>query len=442
MGLTTRNYDILTRIGVGNGALVYRAVDKVTHRQVALKLLVQDGNVDRHFHAEPLLADAPRLAKISGTHICQLIEAFHDEDGPVLVYEFAQGVNGAGFFQKQKPDAAQAVDIAAQLISALRSGERQRRPHGDVKPSNLILMELADRRPFVLVLDWALTSYRAVAADDSLPYLAPERLHGAGATHRADLFSAGATLFFLCTGTTLIAAKTIAEAESGWKAATPAVLAELRPDLPAKFVQWLGSLVDLSPEKRPASAVEALASLAALNPPPPPVPPESFRARSSLPIASGIVAPPPGNAMPGSAIRELPPASAIRPAPEKADAKPAAVPVKNSHVAMTIGLFLGLVIMIAGSVWFFFLRKDEPVKYPGDTADPLARPTAAARTPPPSVGENIGKKFAPPPVTAVPGQKPAQPAPAKSPKPKATPKPAAKPPAPTPVAPAPPPEAK
>ena len=91
MGLTTRNYDILTRIGVGNGALVYRAVDKVTHRQVALKLLVQDGNVDRHFHAEPLLADAPRLAKISGTHICQLIEAFHDEDGPVLVYEFAQG---------------------------------------------------------------------------------------------------------------------------------------------------------------------------------------------------------------------------------------------------------------------------------------------------------------------------------------------------------------
>ncbi len=435
MGLTTRNYDILTRIGVGNGALVYRAVDKATHRQVALKLLVQDGNVDRHFHAEPLLADAPRLAQITGTHICQLIEAFHDDDGPVLVYEFAQGVGGADFFQKQKPDAAQVIDLAAQLISALRSGERQRCAHGDVKPSNLILMELADRRPFVLVLDWALTAYRAVAADDSLPYLAPERLHGAVATHRADLFSAGATLFFLCTGKTLIAAKTIAEAESAWKAATPAVLAELRPDLPAKFVQWLCILLEISPEKRPASAVDALASLAALNPPPPPVPPESFRARPSLPIASGIVSPPPGNAVPGSAIRELPPASAIRPAPEKADAGPAVAPVKNSHVAMTIGLFLGLVIMIAGSVWFFFLRKEEPVKYPGDTADPLARPTAAARTPPPSVGEDIGKKFTPPRVTAAPEKQP-------KPKPTPKPKPAAKPPAPTPVAPAPQPEAK
>lgn len=434
MGLSTRNYDILTRIGVGNGALVYRAVDKVTHRQVALKLLVQDGNVDRHFHAEALLGEAPRLAQLTGTHICQLIEAFHDEDGPVLVYEFAQGVNGAELFQKQKPDAAQIIDIAAQLVSALRSGERQSRPHGDVKPSNLILMELADRRPFVLVLDWALTAYRAVAADDSLPYLAPERLHGAVATQRADLFSAGATLFFLCTGKTLIAAKTIAEAESAWKAATPAVLADLRPDLPVKFVQWLCMLLDLSPEKRPASAVDALASLGALNPPPPPVPPESFRARPSLPIASGIVSPPPGNAVSGSAIRELSPASAIRPAPEKTDAKPAAVPVKKSHVAMTIGLFLGLVIMIAGSVWFFFLRKEEPVKYPGDTADPLARPTAAARTPSPSVGEDIGKKFTRPPVTAASEKPPKRSTP--------RPKPTAKPPAATPVAPAPQPEAK
>ena len=427
MGLTTRKYDILTRIGVGNGALVYRAVDKVTHRQVALKLLVQDGNVDRHFHAEALLGDAPRLAQITGTHLCQFIEAFHDEDGPVLVYEFAQGVNGAELFQKQKVEAAQVIDIAAQLMSALRSGERQSRPHGDVKPSNLILMELADRRPFVLVLDWGLTAFRAVAADDSLPCLAPERLHGAVATHRADLFSAGATLFFLCTGKTLIAAKTILEAEAAWPAATPAVLAELRPDLPAKFVQWLCSLVDLSPEKRPASAVDAFASLTALNPPPPPVPPESFRTRPSLPMASGIVSPPPGSAMPGSAIRELPPASASRPAPEKADAGAAVAPVKKSHVAMTIGLFLGLVIMVAGSVWFFFLRKEEPVKYPGDTGDPLARPTTAARPPPPSVGEDIGKKFPRPPVTAA-REKP--------------PKPTAKPPAATPGAPAPQPEAK
>ena len=391
MGRTTHDYDILTRLAVGNGALVYRAVDKVTHRQVALKLLAQDENLEHRFQMEPLLADAPRLMKITGVHICQLLDAYHDEDGPVLVYEFAQGVSGAELHTIRKPNTAQTVDIAAQLISALRAGERQKLPHGDVKPSNVVIMELADGRPFTIVLDWALTAYRAVAADDTLPCLAPERLHGAAASHGADLFSAGATLFFLCTGKTLIAAKTRGEAESAWPSATPSVLAELRPDLPAKFVQWLCSLLELKPEKRPASAVEALASLAELNPPP--LPPESFRLRPALPIASGIVAPPPRPAESGSAIRQPPPASAVRPVSEKTDEKPVVVPVKKAHVAMTIGLFIGLVIMIAASVWFFFFRTEEPVKYPGDNADPHVRSApSAARPPAPSVGEDIGKK--------------------------------------------------
>ena len=166
MGLTTRNYDILTRLAVGNGALVYRAMDKVTNRHVALKLLVQDENIDHRFNAEKLLADAGRLKQITGTHVCQLLDAITDDDGPVLVYEFANGVTGAELPEKSKLDAAQVVDVAAQIISALRSGERQKIPHGDVKPSNLIFLELEDKRPFTLVLDWALTAYRSVVADD------------------------------------------------------------------------------------------------------------------------------------------------------------------------------------------------------------------------------------------------------------------------------------
>ena len=356
MGRTTHDYDILTRLAVGNGALVYRALDKVTHRQVALKLLAQDENIDHRFHAEALLADAPLLMKIAGAHVCQLLDAYHDDDGPVLVYEFAEGVCGEALPAKRKPDAAQTLDIAAQLMSALRSGERQRVAHGDVKPSNVVIMDIPDGRPFAVVLDWALTAYRAVVADDTLPCLAPERLHGAGATHRADLFSAGATLFFLCTGKTLITAKTRGEADTAWRSVTPAVLAQLRPDLPAKFVQWICSLLELTPEKRPASAVDALASLAALNPPPPPIPPESFRERPESAIASGIVAPPSGKASPGSALREPPPLSGGS-APENSGAEPDDAPVKKSHVARTAGLFFALLITLAGGVWFLFFRK-------------------------------------------------------------------------------------
>ena len=423
MGLTTRTYDILTRLAVGNGALVYRAVDKVTHRQVALKLLVQNGEVDHRFDVKALLADSQRLRLLTGAHVCQLIDAYTDDDGPVLVYEFANGVSGAELPSQRKLDPAQALDVAAQLISALRSGERQKSPHGDVKPSNIIFMELADKRPFTIVLDWGLTAYRTAMADDSLPYLAPERLGGGAASHRTDLFSAGAALFFLCTGKTLVAGVNRAELQAAWQKAQPAVLAELRPDLPAKFVQWLCGLLELAPEKRPGSAVDALAALAALNPPQPPVPPESFRARpaaqvAALPIASGIVKPPPAQLKPASAIRQPPPEPAVPATAAAPLAKPGTAPVKKSHIAMTVGLFIFFVTLIAGSVWFFFFRNTE-TKYPGDIDDPLAKPATAvaARTPAPSVGQNIGKKYTPPPATPVPVKKPTAPKPSPKPKP-------------------------
>ncbi len=434
MGLTTQTYDILTRLAVGNGALVYRGVDKITHRQVALKLLVQNGDVDHRFDVAALLADSPRLRQITGAHVCQLLDAYTDDDGPVLVYEFANGMSGAELPAERKLDAAQALDVAAQLISALRSGERQKCPHGDVKPSNIVFMDLADKRPFTLVLDWGLTAYRTVTADDSLPYLAPERLSGAAATHRADLFSAGAVLFFLCTGKALVAGTNRTELQSEWQKTRPALIAEMRPDLPAKFVQWLCSLLELMPEKRPESAVDALATLSILNPPPPPVPPESFRPRPlakppALPIASGIVKPPPlSQAKPISAIRQPPPAAAVTETVGKQAAKPAAVPVKKSHIAITIALFVFFVTLITGSVWFLFFR-NTVTKYPGDEAATKPSAAVAARTPAPSVGAAIGKKYTPPPATPTPGNnpaatpKPTQPAHKKpqTPKPKPTP---------------------
>ncbi|MEO6784557.1 MAG: serine/threonine-protein kinase [Chthoniobacteraceae bacterium] len=426
MGLTTKTYDILTRLAVGNGALVYRGVDKVTHRQVAVKLLVQDGDVDHRFNVDALLADSPRLRQITGAHVCQLLDAYRDDDGPVLVYEFAKGLTGTDLPSQRKLDAAQALDIAAQLVSALRSGERQKCPHGDVKPSNIIFMDLADGRPFTLVLDWGLTAYRTAMADDSFPFLAPERLGGAGASHRADLFSAGAALFFLCTGKMLVTGTSRTDLQDAWQKAGPAVLAELRPDLPAKFVQWLCGLLELAPEKRPGSAVDALAALAALNPPPAPVPPESFRPhpvtqRAGAPTGSGIAKLPPEiQAKLASAIRKPPPppsdTPSVTPAAAKQLAKPGAAPVKKSHVAMTIGLFFLFVALIAGAVWFVFFRKTEPEKYPGELATENRRAAVAERPAASSIGSNIPtKQFTPTPKPTTAKPATSTPTPAKKP---------------------------
>ena len=424
MGLTTQKYDILTRLAIGNGALVYRGVEKATNRQVALKLLVQDGDLDHRFDVDALLADSEKLRQITGAHVCQLLDAHTDDDGPVLVYEFANGVSGLELPAKRKLDAAQVLDVAAQLMSALRSGERQRRPHGDLKPSNVVFIDLPDGRPFTLVLDWGLAPYRGTEHDDSLPFLAPERLAGGPASHSADLFAAGATLFYLCTGKLLVAGAKREDLLAGWRQARPAVLGELRPDLSPKLVQWIASLLDPAPEKRPASAVDAATALGPLNPPPPPIPPESVRPRRAAP-PSGISKAPP----PPSGISKPPmPSSALRPAPTPAPASatprpatsPARKPAKTSHALMTVALFFVFIALVGGVAWFFVWRKKQTA-YLEQTDAAKITDSAPAPEAPASVGKNIGFSYeraplpaasanaTPPPAAPKPAQPPGLP---------------------------------
>lgn len=361
MGLTTQNYDILTRIAIGNGAIVYRGIQKDSLRQVAIKLLSSDGELDHRMDLAALFADVPKLRGIAGTHVCQLLEAMHDEDGPVLIYEFADGLNGSEFAQKEKLTPAQVLDVAAQLISALRSGERQRLPHGDLKPSNLVFVKLANDRPFTLVLDWGLAAYRSALHGDSLPYLAPERLTGAPPSHSADLFAAGAVLFYLCTGKVLATGSSEQELLAAWPYVNPNILAELRPDLPAKLVQWIASLVELDPVQRMSSAVEANVQLGHFSPPAPPIPPESIRPRPAPrsgiqpPAASGI-APAPVPVPRASAVvkapQPVPRASAVQAAP-RAIPTPRVVPPRRKKTALIVSLSLTLVALLAAPAWYF-----------------------------------------------------------------------------------------
>ena len=395
MGLTTQTYDILSRIAIGNGALIYRAVEKATTRQVALKLLVQEGDLDHRLDVDALLADSPRLRKLAGAHVCQLLDAYPDDDGPVLVYEFADGRNGQEQGEKRKLTSAEALDVAAQLISALRSGERQKCPHGDVKPSNIMFVDLPDGRPFLVVLDWGIAAHRSEMPDESLPFLAPERLAGGPVSHVADLFSAGAVLFFLFTGKMLVGGKSAGELRATWQHARPAVLGELRPDLPAKLVQWVCSLLELDPQKRPASAVDAGASLAAMGPPPPPVPPESIRPRPAAPIASGNAKAPAG---PISAVRAAP-------APVASQARSAAGPAiatvadrasvksrpnpKGLHPALKVVISSTISALVIFGGWFVLFRDRDPAAVAAKVPENSA-PPAPTREAPASVGPSIG----------------------------------------------------
>ena len=328
MSQTTARFDLQTRLAVGNAGLVYRGVDKATRRRVALKLLIDTG-LPHPLDGEALLRDAARVGRTAGNNIVQLLEVIPDEEvGMVLVYEYADGLNWTDAAKERRLDAAQAVDIAAQFLSALAVGEAIRVPHGELKPMNLVLGELPGGRLFVWVLDWGLAAYRPAPPDDALPWMSPERLAGAPASAEADLFAMGACLCWLLTGTVPVAGETREQLAAGWRKFPPNALAQVRPDLPAKFTRWVGTLLEANPRSRFATAAQARQALAALDPPSPPILPEIFRPRpkspysSVAPARSGIVP----RAVPGPRVVAVP--VALQPEVESAseileDAAPA-----------------------------------------------------------------------------------------------------------------------
>lgn len=307
MSRATELFEIQTRLAVGDAALVYRAVDP-TGRRVALKLLLREHQISHPLDVETLLRDAPLIQTIVGVNIVQLLDAFPDEDGTVLVYEYAEGHRGLDVPNRRPISAEHAVDVAAQLLAALRSGERQRYPHGDLKPSDTVIVDLPDGRPLVMVLDWALANFRSEITPESFAYTAPERLAGERPSHSADLFSAGATLHYLYTGKRILPCATREEFAAAWPSLDVSTLAVLRPDLPKALVAWVGKLIAPDPAQRPESAVKALENLAALQPPLPPAVPENIRPK----VVRQIPPPPPPVAPPVSAIQQPPRASAIQ----------------------------------------------------------------------------------------------------------------------------------
>ena len=326
MSQTTERFELQTRIAAGNAGLVYRGIDKATRRRVALKLLIEAG-LPHPLDGPALIRDMARVRRTAGNNIAQLLEAIDDEDGVVLVYEYADGPNWGDAAQARKLDSAQALDVAAQLLSALAVGEAIRVPHGELKPANLVLGELPGGRLFVWVLDWGLARYRPAPPADALPWMSPEQLAGEPASTAGDLFAMGACLCWLLTGTVPVTGETREQLIASWRRFPANALAQVRPDLPVKFTRWVAGLLDANVKNRFTTVAQARQALVALEPPSPPVLPEIFRPRPKSPYSTVVAAPARSRVVPVARAVPMPRVVAVPPV-----LRPAAVAVAVAGV--------------------------------------------------------------------------------------------------------------
>lgn len=252
---TSGRYRIEGELARGGMGVVYKAWDRVLGRLVALKR-PHEVTVEHRERARRE-ALALRLLRVPG--VVQLVDEGEDGEGRYIVTDFVDGAPFPG------EHACALESLAVQLLEVLARVHAAGILHRDLKPQNV----LVDKQGRVQVLDFGIArgtplgaSITATDAVIGTPrYLAPEQLGGGVADARADLYAVGLMLYEALAGTGPFdpGGGEVSPFARVWR--DPAPITTRAPDVPPAIALLVDRLVARLPERRPASAAEALAIL-------------------------------------------------------------------------------------------------------------------------------------------------------------------------------------
>jgi serine/threonine-protein kinase len=268
LGSELAGYRIEAAIGRGGMSRVYRAEHLRLGRLVALKLLGPDLAADPVFRAR-FEREWRIAAALRHPHIVPIYDA-GDEDGVLYIAMLLVegGDLSALLRERGAMDPDRALDVLAQVASALDAAHEQHLIHRDLKPSNVLLAtgRAADRSDHAYLADFGLM--RSIATNSELTltgsylgtpgYSSPEQIAGHAIDTRADVYALGCMLFECLTGSVPFPRDTEMAAIAAHLTEPPPSAHAMRPDLPAAIDSVLARGLAKTPEGRYSTAPELI----------------------------------------------------------------------------------------------------------------------------------------------------------------------------------------
>jgi hypothetical protein len=251
--LVLDRYRPLKPLGRGGSGSVWLARDEKTGLEVALKIVPREGK--RAARAMREMEAASRLRH----ERCVRAYDFGGDDGHVYIaYEYVRGKTLREAIRRGELDDAASVEAAAQVLDGLTHAHRRGIVHRDVKPSNVLLEEGPEVA--VRVLDFGLAQFddadTLTAVGDvpgTLAYIAPERLDGADASVRSDVWAVGVMLWESLAGSHPFWGVPLPEVASTIAAGAPP-LSSRRGDLPRRLLAAVDASLSVDPARRPTAS--------------------------------------------------------------------------------------------------------------------------------------------------------------------------------------------
>lgn len=251
--LLSGRYRLESHIATGSVGEVWRGVDEVLDRHVAIKLLRPEFTQ----HEETLArfrAEARHASSLSHPSIAKVYD--YSEDGqPALVLELVDGHSLAELLKSGPLGAADVMEVVAQTAAGLQAAHTAGLVHRDIKPGNLLLSNDGT----VKITDFGIAHVLGAAPITRTgmlvgtpAYLAPERVAGQRATAASDLYSLGIVAYECLAGRPPFTGTPMDVALSQQRLALP----ELPDTVPPEVTALVAALTAKDPARRPASGTE------------------------------------------------------------------------------------------------------------------------------------------------------------------------------------------
>ena len=261
-------YLIINEVGRGSTGTVYLSHDPYYGRDVAIKVYSIDSGGDgerARIARKMFLSEAHMVGMLHHPNILPIFDAGEEDGRCYIVTEHVHGARTLAAYCRQDNllRVDDVVEIMFKCAKALHYAHSRGVIHRDVKPSNIMLTQDSDVRiidfGIALVADSEISRIEGIAGSPS--YMSPEQVQSLELTNRSDLYSLGAVMYELLTGTRPFRAGNLAKLLHQIVYATPPPIHTLRTEIPEDLENVVATALRKEPERRYKSGLDFAAEL-------------------------------------------------------------------------------------------------------------------------------------------------------------------------------------